>query len=41
VATLHYGTREFQYTSLRILLGADLDLGQNFTGRIDELKLVR
>jgi len=41
VATLHYGTREFQYTTLRILLGSDLNSGQNFTGQIDELKLVR
>jgi len=41
VTTLHYGTREFQYTTLRILLGSDLNSGQNFTGRIDELKLVR
>jgi len=41
VATVHYGTREFQYTTLRILLGSDINSGQNFTGRIDELKLVR
>ncbi len=41
VAIINYGTREFQYPSLKILLGADSSRQQNFIGRIDELKLVR
>jgi len=40
-SVLSYGTRAFQYENLRIVMGADLELGEGFLGMVDELRLVR
>ncbi|MEH6347112.1 MAG: DUF6055 domain-containing protein [Bermanella sp.] len=40
-SVLSYGTRVFQYESLRIVMGADLELGQGFLGKVDALRVMR